>query len=230
MTSKNILWFRRRLRDWARTNLRDFPWRRTRDPYAIFLAESLLQKTTAEAVVPIYNAVLYRYPTVDRLAAANLDDLNRLLEPLGLFFRASRLLDAAQIVCRDYGGIFPKTEAKLLQLPGAGKYTARSLLANAFSKSAAVLDTNVARIFERFFGVRGERVKSRCKLLWGLADDIVPRRDASGWNLTLLDFGALVCTARQPKCQSCPLARRCVYRQSTQTNPEPLPHSRYPED
>ncbi|MBP0004527.1 MAG: A/G-specific adenine glycosylase [Cyanobacteria bacterium SBC] len=208
---ENIQWFRRRLSQWSTANLRDFPWRNTHDPYKILIAESLLQKTTAEAVLPIYSIFLDRYPNPKTLSSASLSDLATLLKPLGLLFRAKRILEAIQVILKDYCGCVPDTEKDLLKLPGIGQYSARSILAHAFSKSAAVLDTNVARIFERFFGIEGERVKSRCKKLWGLADRIVPKQNASRWNLTLLDFGALVCTARNPKCDACPLCKRCAF-------------------
>ncbi len=202
-------WFRRRLRDWATDNLRDFPWRRTGDPYAIFIAEFLLQKTSAETVAPIYEAFLARYPHPETLAVASVEEIAPLLQPLGLFFRAERLCQSIQIVCRDWGGMFPATEAQLLQLPGVGKYTARSIRAHAFDRPAAVLDTNVAGILERFFGLQGDRVKSRCKILWAAADEAAPSRNVGRWNLTLLDFGAMVCTARNPRCGECPLRKRC---------------------
>ncbi|MDY6784672.1 MAG: A/G-specific adenine glycosylase [Cyanobacteriota bacterium] len=207
-----IQWFRRQLSAWGRENLRDFPWRNTRDPYAIFVAECLLQKTDAATVLHLYIAFLAQYPTWDALAGASVEEVGQLLQPLGLFFRAERLCQSAKTIRDRYSGKTPQTEVELLKLPGVGKYTARSLLAHAFGKPAAILDTNVARIWERFFGVKGDRVKSRCRLLWGLADRIVPARNASRWNLTLLDFGASVCTAKNPGCFDCPLRSRCCDR------------------
>jgi len=204
-----LRWYRRRLRAWAKTNLRDFPWRRTTDPYAILVAECLLQKTTAEAVEPVYATFLDRYPDLPSLLAADPDDLAALLAPLGLKFRADRLLTAAREIADRHRGRVPDREADLLALTGVGKYTARAILAVAFGRRSAVLDTNVARILERFFGIRGERVKSRCKLLWAAADEAAPNRDVARWNLTLLDLGARVCTARSPRCEVCPLAKRC---------------------
>ena len=96
-----------------------------------------------------------------------------------------------------------------MKLPGIGKYTARAILSQAFRQPTAVMDTNVARILERFFGIKGGRVKSRCKVLWSAADNIAPDTNVGHWNLTLLDFGAKVCTARNPKCNICPLSKRC---------------------
>jgi A/G-specific adenine glycosylase len=204
-------WFRKRLMTWALDNLRDFPWRRTTDPYAIFVAEVLLQKTGAATVAPIYDRLMALYPTLPELSKAYLENLGRLLEPLGLSFRASRMLTSAKMIVEDRNGKIPDTELELLLLPGVGKYAARSILAHAFGRSAAVLDTNVARILERFFGLKGERVKSRCKILWAAADAIAPKQNVSKWNLTLLDFGAMVCTARKPHCLGCPLQENCCY-------------------
>lgn len=207
----NADWFRHQLVVWATQNLRDFPWRRTIDPYAILIAEFLLQKTGAATVAPVYERFISRYPTLASLAAASIEDVACLLQPLGLSFRAERLCQSVQFLVEKYGGKIPDTEASLLELPGVGLYTARSVCANAFSQPKAVLDTNVARILERFFGFQGNRVKSRCKLLWRAAEQVAPKTDVARWNLTLLDFGAAVCTAKNPRCTDCPLRDRCNY-------------------
>ena len=208
---KNTKWFRDRLLTWAKQNLRDYPWRKTDNPYYILVAEFLLQRTDADTVAPIYEMLLAQYPTVEHLAIAEVGDIAKILQPLGLFFRAERLSQTAQIVIEKHQGEIPTSEPELLKLPGIGIYTARAILSQAFKRSAAVMDTNVARILERFFGIKGERVKSRCKILWSAADDIAPKSKVGHWNLTLLDFGALICTARNPKCRQCPLANRCYW-------------------
>ncbi|MEG3954190.1 A/G-specific adenine glycosylase [Microcoleus sp. herbarium2] len=209
--SANLDWFRYQLGVWASQNLRDFPWRRTNDPYAIFIAEFLLQKTGAATAVPVYQTFIERYPNLASLAAASLEDVAGLLQPLGLHFRADRLCRSVQIILEQHDGKIPRTESELLELPGVGLYTARSICAHAFSQPKAVLDTNVARILERFFGLQGNRVKSRCKLLWKAAEQVAPDRDVGKWNLTLLDFGAMICTAKNPNCVDCPLQDRCHY-------------------
>ncbi len=113
-------WFRQRLAEWAASNLRDFPWRRTADPYSIFVAEFLLQKTVAATASPIYEAFLIRYPTLDALVVASVADIASLLQPLGLSFRAERLCNSARIIADKYGGSIPTSEAELLLLPGIG--------------------------------------------------------------------------------------------------------------
>jgi A/G-specific adenine glycosylase len=175
----------------------------------LLIAEFLLQKTEATRVVPIYEKFLTQYPTVRDLASASVADLSELLHPLGFHFRAARLCQLAQQILQDYSGKIPDSEVELLKLPGVGKYIARSLCANAFDQPLAVLDTNVARILERFFGLEGGRVKSRDKMLWNAAQEIAPSAEVSQWNLTLLDFGATVCTANAPHCQDCPLQPQC---------------------
>ncbi|MEH2165741.1 MAG: hypothetical protein V7K41_03510 [Nostoc sp.] len=117
----------------------------------------------------------------------------------------------------QYGGKIPDSEKQLLELPGIGKYTARAICSQAFTQPLAVLDTNVACILERFFGLQGERVKSRCKILWSAAEIIAPNKEVGKWNLTLLDFGAMVCRAKNPLCNNCPLSTKCNYVQ-TQRN------------
>ncbi|NJM76702.1 MAG: A/G-specific adenine glycosylase [Acaryochloridaceae cyanobacterium RU_4_10] len=211
MQANKVKWFQKHLSVWAASNLRDFPWRQTTDPYSIFVAEFLLQKTLAATTSPIYKAFLEKYPSLEDLATASVEEVTQLLQPLGLSFRAERLCHSAKIVAKKYKGSIPALEEELLSLPGIGKYTARSICANAFGQPSAVLDTNVARIFERFFGLQGERVKSRCKILWAAADAIAPQKEVSRWNLTLLDFGALVCIARKPHCNECPLQKKCCY-------------------
>ena len=152
---------------------------------------------------------LERYPTLESLAIAELEALARLLQPLGLYFRAERLWKTAKIILEKHRGKIPESEAELMMLPGSGKYTARAICSQAFGQPRAVLDTNVARILERFFGIEGGRVKSRCKILWREAEAIAPDTEVGRWNLALLDFGAIICTARNPQCFQCPLSQRC---------------------
>jgi A/G-specific adenine glycosylase len=210
-SAAQIKWFRQQLLKWGIANRRDYPWRKTTDSYHLLVAESLLQKTDADTVAPIYELFLNRYPAIADLAAANLEDVAKILKPLGLFFRAERLQQCAEIIIRQYEGKVPEDQKQLLKLPGIGDYTARAIGSQAFNQPLAVLDANVARILERFFGLRGERVKSRCKILWGAADLIAPKTAVGTWNLALLDFGALICKAQNPDCDRCPLASKCQW-------------------
>jgi len=212
---REVKWFRRRMWAWSAVHLRDFPWRRTTDPYAIFVAEFLLQQTDAPRVVPVYEQVVGRYPTLEALADAPLADLTSLLLPLGFHFRAVRMREVARLLVNDTAGgagTVPRVQAELLKLPGVGLYMARSICANAFGQPTAVLDTNVARILQRFFAIQPRTARPRDDVgLWDAAQRAAPRRKVSAWNLTLIDFGAAVCTARSPRCARCPLQRRCAY-------------------
>jgi A/G-specific adenine glycosylase len=209
--ASKIPFFCQQISQWGTCNLRVYPWRQTSEPYAIFVAEFLLQKTDADTVVPIYNAFLTRYSTIEKLAAARVEEVRELLQPLGLLFRAERIVKSAQIVVDKYDARIPNSEDELLKLPGIGKYSARAICSQAFDRPLAVLDTNVARILERFFGLRGDRVKSRCPLLWQTAEEVAPNQEVGKWNLTLLDLGAKVCKAKNPVCGECPLQKQCNY-------------------
>ncbi|MEO1377519.1 MAG: A/G-specific adenine glycosylase [Cyanobacteria bacterium J06635_10] len=207
-------WFRHQLLIWGKQHRRNFPWRNTTDAYAILVAEFMLQKTNAPKVAPLYEEFMQRFPTVKALANAQFLEISSILQPLGLSFRAERLYKAAKLLIEEYQGEIPNQEAELLKLPGVGKYTARCVCANAFGQNKAVIDTNVARIFERFFGLQGSKVKSRCSKIWQAAEEIAPKSNVGIWNLTLFDFGAAVCTAKNPRCDRCFLCSRCKYGNS----------------
>jgi A/G-specific adenine glycosylase len=207
-----VAWFRSRVQDWAASNLRDFPWRHTKESYNIFVAEFLLQQTDAPRVVPVYEGVIEMYPNIETMKNASVIALGSLLRPLGFHFRAKRLLEAVKVIDVKYQGIIPDSEKDLLILPGVGLYVARSICANAFGQPLAVVDTNIIRIYQRFFGLISNRARPRNDpLFWDIAQQVAPRKNVGLWNLSLIDFGALVCTARNPKCENCPVAARCVF-------------------
>lgn len=177
MNDEKLKFFRSQLGTWGKQHRRDFPWWHTTDPYAILIAELLLQKTTAPTVDAFYQAFMDKYPTVSDLAEASVEEISDRISPLGLHFRALRLHQLARKVAGDLEGKIPDSEAELLKLPGVGLYTALSVLSHAFNQPAAVLDTNVARILERFFGLLLGRVKSRCSILWNAADCVAPETE-----------------------------------------------------
>lgn len=205
-----IRWFRRRLKKWFSENRRDFPWRHERNPYEIFIAEIFLTRTRSENVVPVYNSFLQKYPTVETLVEAPLQEVARAMAPLGLDFRAGQLHRSAERLVTLYDGIIPDTEKELLTLPGVGRYTANAVLATAFDRRAIVVDTNVVRILERFFGLEGRSEKSRDNYLWDAAGAIAPKQNLKEWNWALIDFGAMVCTPN-PRCLICPLQKHCDF-------------------
>ena len=202
--------FQRRLLAWYRVHQRRLPWRRTRDPYKILVSEIMLQQTQVERVVPKYREFLRRYPTLEALADARTNELRRVWYPLGYNVRPLRLRGIARRALRDHDGRVPDTSEGLLAMDGIGRYTAGAVLSFAFKQDAPILDTNVARLLARYFGLRGDRARGSVRRrLWGLAADVIPRGKGYLINQALMDLGATVCTARAPRCPRCPLRQTC---------------------
>jgi A/G-specific adenine glycosylase len=196
---------RQRVLAWGVANLRELPWRRTRDPWAILVSEVMLQQTQLERVIPRWLEFLELYPTTAECAQAQLGDVLRTWQGLGYPRRARNLHGAAQQV-ESLGG-FPRTLAGLLALPGVGQYTARAILTFAFEDEAAVVDTNIARVFARLAGTRlsGSAVQS-------MADVALDGEQSWAWNQCLMDIGALLCRPAKPGCAECPLLEACAWR------------------
>ncbi len=202
--------FAERLLGWYTTQPRDLPWRRSRDPYAIWVAEVMLQQTPVETVIPYYERFLARFPTVEALAAAPLDDVLRLWAGLGYYARARHLHAAARRIVAEYGGQMPDNLGALLRLPGIGRYTAGAILSIAFNQDAPVLDGNVRRVLCRVFHIiEDPRQAAVERRLWELAAQLVPPGRAGDYNQALMDLGATVCTPRAPRCPLCPLMALC---------------------
>jgi A/G-specific adenine glycosylase len=207
-------WFRRRLLAWYRRHGRELPWRRTRDPYRILVSEVMLQQTQVDRVVPKYHQWLDRYPSFEALAAAPEDEAVDTWYPLGYNIRPRRLHAIAREAVSTYGGELPEDEATLRSFKGIGAYTAGAVMSFAFGKRAAILDTNVARVLFRVFVARGDRASHAMKgRLWDISRTVLPHRHVFDFNQALMDFGAIQCSARAPKCPTCPMSARCrAYR------------------
>jgi A/G-specific adenine glycosylase len=203
--------FRRRLLEWYRQYGRDLPWRQTRDPYHILVSEVMLQQTQVDRVLPKYEEWLQKYPTLEALAAAPETDVSHTWRPLGYNIRPKRLHAIARESMARYGGQLPSDEATLLSFKGIGEYTAGAVLSFAFGQRAAILDTNVARVLFRVFIGRGD-AKSHAmrRHLWDVSRAVLPHRHVFDFNQALMDFGATLCTARNPKCLICPMRRSCT--------------------
>lgn len=196
----------RRLLRWYRRQGRALPWRRTADPYRILVSEMMLQQTQVERVLPKYREFLRRYPSIDALARAQVGEVREAWYPLGYNVRPVRLWTIANEVVRRHRGRLPHDRDALLALKGIGPYTAGAVRAFAFRRRAAVVDTNVRRVLQRVFLGIERRVTER--QVWALAERLLPRRPYD-FNQALMDFGALVCTARRPGCGSCPMKDFC---------------------
>ena len=202
--------FARGLLRWFARYGRDLPWRRTRDPYRILVSEVMLQQTQVPRVLTYYPRFLRRYPTVDALAAAPPARVREAWDGLGYYARPKNLQAAARAVVRERGGRFPRTREEAERLPGVGRYTSGALLAFAFEEPVPALDTNGTRVLSRLFVARRSSSPSRTAArLEALAASLIPAGKAWAFNQALMDFGALVCTARAPRCGVCPFRSRC---------------------
>ena len=214
--------FQRRVLAWYAINGRDLPWRKTRDPYAILVSEVLSHQTQITRVLPVYERLLGRYPSVQALAQAPLADVKAITDPLGYKIRGG-WLHAAALRVAEGGGGFPATMEELRRLPGVGRYTAGAVMSFAHHRDAPVLDTNVARLLRRHFGVAVSD-RARTRLLWDLAASVIPKGRGYLINQALMDLGAIVCRARAPRCGDCPLRRSCIFRANArQESRRPLP-------
>jgi A/G-specific adenine glycosylase len=202
--------FRRRLLRWFRRHGRDLPWRHTRDPYHIVVSEFMLQQTQVSRVEAYYRRFLERYPSVESLAAAPPSAVRESWEGLGYYRRAANLHRLAQTVVRDHDGVVPSDPEALLRLPGVGRYTAGAVACFAYERSAATVDTNVARVLRRAFYPRVSRFATR--RIWQTATELLPRSGKTAWafNQALMELGALVCTARVAHCGACPVRQVCA--------------------
>ena len=199
--------FQRALLRWYARHGRDLPWRRTRDPYAILVSETMLQQTQVARVLEYYPRFLRRYPTVEALAVATPTAVRESWDGLGYYRRAVNLRRTAALVAERHGGRFPADLAALQSLPGIGRYTAGAVAAFAFGQDAPILDTNAARVLSRVFGP-GRR-RGRTRRLWALAERAIPTGRGYAFNQAIMDLGALVCRARRPACPACPVRRAC---------------------
>ncbi|WP_305041762.1 A/G-specific adenine glycosylase [Geoalkalibacter sp.] len=203
----------RRLLSWYGAAGRDLPWRRSRDPYRIWLSEVMLQQTTVEAVIPYFERFLAVFPDVERLAAAPLDEVIGLWAGLGYYSRARNLHAAARRVVEEHGGCFPDFLEGLMALPGIGRSTAGAILSIAFDQPAPILDGNVRRVLCRLFALEDNpRSSGAEKLLWAWAGKLTPDERPHDYAPAIMDLGATLCTPRRPDCPRCPLAELCRAR------------------
>jgi A/G-specific adenine glycosylase len=236
------------LLSWFAAHARDLPWRRQRDPYAIWVSEIMLQQTQVKTVIPFWERWMQTLPTVQALAQASPALIHKLWEGLGYYTRVRNLQRAAQAICAGHGGRFPEDFEAILALPGIGRYTAGAIASIAFNQPAPILDGNVIRVLTRLHGIAADpREKQTNAQLWRLAQELVeeahdnrgsgiedrnskletrnPKPESpnapSALNQSLMELGALVCTPRSPNCAACPLAALCVARRENRTEQIP---------
>jgi A/G-specific adenine glycosylase len=199
--------FRADLLRWYRRNRRQLPWRATRDPYAIWVSEIMLQQTRVETVIPYYDRWLRTFPSITLLARAPYSRVLKLWEGLGYYTRAKNLHRAAKLMT---GRPLPSTVDEWHQLPGIGRYTAGAIASIAFDQRAPLVDGNVARVFARVFGLTGDvKLPATQKQLWSVAERLLPEKNCGDFNQALMELGALVCLPANPLCETCPLHHVC---------------------
>ena len=204
---------RRRLLQWFDGHARDLPWRGTRDPYAIWVSEIMLQQTRVQTVKPYYQRFLKRFPTVEKLARARIDTVLKLWEGLGYYSRARNLHRAAREIVARCEGRLPATRDELVTLPGIGSYTAGAIASIAFGRREPVVDGNVTRVLCRLFCIHADPKRTDVqKQLWSLATSLLPRTRAGDHNQALMELGSEICLPRNPRCDECPLVRTCEAR------------------
>lgn len=209
---------RRALLAWFADEARDLPWRRTRDPYAIWLSEIMLQQTRVEAAIPYFERFQKAFPTVQHLAAASEDRVLKVWEGLGYYSRARNLHKAARVIVHERNGQFPRTADEWRQLPGVGPYTAGALASIASGLAEPAVDGNILRVLARIFAI-DESIDEPAtrQRIWDLAATLLPHKSAGDFNQALMDLGARICIPRKPHCMACPVHRWCdAYQQGVQ--------------
>ena len=214
VSSRDLGRFRRALLRWYDQHRRELPWRKTHDPYRIWLSEIMLQQTRVAAVVDHYRIFLKRFPNVQALAAATEDAVLAAWSGLGYYRRARMLYQCAKELVRKHGGRFPQTAEGLQTLPGIGRYTAAAIASIAFAEPVAVVDGNVERVLRRLAGIDLTTPQT-----WQHAQALLATSRAGDFNQAMMELGATVCVPRQPRCPTCPVRKWCVTQPSNFNQP-----------
>jgi A/G-specific adenine glycosylase len=214
---------RRRLLAWYANHARDLPWRGTSNPYHVWVSEIMLQQTQVGTVRDYFERFIRTLPTIERLAAAEEQDVLRLWEGLGYYRRARQLHAAARQVIAEHSGRLPDNTDELMRLPGIGRYTAGAIASIAFGRRAPILEANTIRLLSRLIAYHGDVTTAAAqRALWETAERILPRQRIAAFNQALMELGALVCTPAAPRCDKCPLAAICAARASGMQEMIPL--------
>ncbi|PLX62153.1 A/G-specific adenine glycosylase [Sedimenticola selenatireducens] len=213
-----IAWYKRHGR-------KDLPWQQNPTPYRVWISEIMLQQTQVGTVIPYYERFMQRFPELQQLAEASLDEVLHHWSGLGYYARARNLHRAAKCILDEHAGLFPVTQAALMDLPGIGRSTAGAILSLALEQPSPILDGNVKRVLARCFAVPGWPGKGAVlKRLWSLSEELTPSHHTRAYNQAMMDLGATVCRRSRPRCDACPLMQQC--RARAEGDPTAYPHSR----
>ena len=208
--SKKVQAIQHNLLAWYQKHRRALPWRRDRDPYAVWVSEMMLQQTRVTTVIPYFKRWMERFPNVHALARAREDDVLHAWQGLGYYSRARNLRRGAQLVVNDHGGALPANLDALRKLPGIGPYTAGAIASIAFGQDSPIVDGNVIRVLTRLFALSGNPARQPLQRnLWSLAQQLIPSGKAADFNQGLMELGATRCTPTSPICGDCPLLNEC---------------------
>lgn len=208
--------FQRKLILWGNINFKKYDWRFNRTPYSVFISEIMLHRTNARQVVPVYRKFMSTYPNIQSIVKANLSDIQDIMKSLGLLWRANKLYDSAEILYNRYDGNIPDNREELIELPGISDYIASAILCFGYSKRVIIIDTNTVRITGRLHNMNITDASRRSKSFRKKIELIMDFEHVVEFNYALLDLGATVCTARNPKCVICPVLNYCAYGKSLQ--------------
>lgn len=224
INEKDGAFFTGRLMQWHSTeNNRSLPWKEERDPYKIWLSEVILQQTRSEQGLPYYLRFTEAYPTVSDLAKADDEAVFRLWQGLGYYNRCKNMLYTARFIADEYKGVFPKTHDRISELKGVGAYTAAAISSFAYGLPHAVVDGNVYRVLSRYFGIDTPiDTTTGKKEFTEIADKLLDKTDSAGYNQAIMDLGATVCTPKNPNCDDCPVAKRCVAKRQSMIDMLPI--------
>lgn len=222
--SSDLTQMHRKLRTWFRGQARDLPWRRTNDAYAIWVSEIMLQQTQVATVIDYYHRFLHRFPTVQELAAAEIQEVLKYWEGLGYYRRARQMHAAANQIVALHDGLFPTSFDDILALPGIGRYTAGAICSFAYDQSQPILEANTQRLYCRLMKWQDDPKNSASQqAMWGFAEEFVPQTNPGEINQALMELGSLVCTPTNPKCDECPLLAHCPTRKDNLQGEIPRP-------
>ena len=195
---------------WFQENARELPWRKTYDPYHVWISEIMLQQTQMDRAVDYFNRWISRFPDIPGIARASEEEVLKLWEGLGYYARARNIIRSANILLAEYNGKLPADYDLLLKLPGIGKYTAGAIMSIAFNKEYPLVDANIERVFARLFNLeKPVKDKKTLAFVWQKASELIPEGRARFFNQALMELGALVCIARNPRCKICPVKTYC---------------------
>jgi len=219
----------KRLLAWFEQDRRDLPWRQSKDPYRVWVSEIMLQQTQVKTVIPYFEAFVRRFPGVRALAKARLEDVLQLWSGLGYYRRAKHLHEAARLIVERHRGRFPRSLEEAVALPGLGRYSAGAVLSIAYGLDLPVVDGNVMRVFSRLVASeRDPRSTEGQKVLWKLAEWLLPQGRAGDFNQALMELGARICTPKAPDCPRCPLAAECRAQKTGKPERYPVRSARKP--